>query len=406
MSMGLPLSGVRVLDLSNVLAGPFCAYQLAMLGAEVIKIEHPEGGDLARRLGADPHASARNMGASFVAVNAGKQSVTLNLKDPRGKAILREMVKEADVLVENFRPGVMARLDLGYEALKQINPALVYCAISGFGKDGEMSNRPAYDQIIQGISGAMSVTGDAASAPLRVGYPVSDTVGGLTAAFGICAVLLDARATGTGRMLDVSMLEATLATMGWVVSNYLNAGVTPQPMGNENFTAAPSGTFRTGEGLLNIAANETRQFVALCRVIGRDDLLADPRFSERNARKVNRAALKAEIETALLPDSALNWETKFVDAGVPAGRVMTVPEILAHPHLKSREFVCELADADADADAGTPAQRVTRAGFRLSEGSTAPVTPAPVLSAHTRDHLARLGYSDSQIETLRTEGVI
>jgi crotonobetainyl-CoA:carnitine CoA-transferase CaiB-like acyl-CoA transferase len=406
MSMGPPLSGVRVLDLSNVLAGPFCAYQLAMLGAEVIKIEHPEGGDLARRLGADPHASARNMGASFVAVNAGKQSVTLNLKDPRGKAILREMVKEADVLVENFRPGVMARLDLGYEALKQINPALVYCAISGFGKDGEMSNRPAYDQIIQGISGAMSVTGDAASAPLRVGYPVSDTVGGLTAAFGICAVLLDARATGTGRMLDVSMLEATLATMGWVVSNYLNAGVTPQPMGNENFTAAPSGTFRTGEGLLNIAANETRQFVALCRVIGRDDLLADPRFSERNARKVNRAALKAEIETALLPDSALNWETKFVDAGVPAGRVMTVPEILAHPHLKSREFVCELADADADADAGTPAQRVTRAGFRLSEGSTAPVTPAPVLSAHTRDHLARLGYSDSQIETLRTEGVI
>src|SRR5580698_1800586 len=404
MSMGLPLSGVRVLDLSNVLAGPFCAYQLAMLGAEVIKIEHPEGGDLARRLGADPHASARNMGASFVAVNAGKQSVTLNLKDPRGKAILREMVKEADVLVENFRPGVMARLDLGYEALKQINPALVYCAISGFGKDGEMSNRPAYDQIIQGISGAMSVTGDAASAPLRVGYPVSDTVGGLTAAFGICAVLLDARATGTGRMLDVSMLEATLATMGWVVSNYLNAGVTPQPMGNENFTAAPSGTFRTGEGLLNIAANETRQFVALCWVIGRDDLLADPRFSERNARKVNRAALKAEIETALLPDSALNWETKFVDAGVPAGRVMTVPEILAHPHLKSREFVCELADADADA--GTPAQRVTRAGFRLSEGSTAPVTPAPVLSAHTRDHLARLGYSDSQIETLRTEGVI
>jgi crotonobetainyl-CoA:carnitine CoA-transferase CaiB-like acyl-CoA transferase len=394
------LSGVRVLDLSNVLAGPFCAYQLAMLGAEVIKIEHPEGGDLARRLGADPSASARNMGASFVAVNAGKQSVTLNLKDPRGKAILREMVREADVLVENFRPGVMARLDLGYDVLKEINPALVYCAISGFGSDGEMSSRPAYDQIIQGISGAMSVTGDAASAPLRVGYPISDTVGGLTAAFGVCAVLLDARTTGTGRMLDVSMLESTLATMGWVVSNYLNAGVTPQPMGNENFTAAPSGTFRTGDGLLNIAANETRQFVALCRVIGRDDLTEDPRFSERNARKANREALKAEIETALLSDNALAWETKFIDAGVPAGRVMTVPDILAHPHLKSRDFVCELEDGDA------PTQRVTRAGFRLSEGSTAPKTPAPALSAHTHDYLARLGYTDSQIETLRTEGVI
>src|ERR1700734_2892007 len=174
--MTLPLAGVRVLDLSNVLAGPFCAYQLALLGADVIKVEHPEGGDLARGLGADKEASMRNMGASFVAVNAGKQSVTLNLKDPRGKAILREMVRTADVLVENFRPGVMTRLDLGYESLKEINPALVYCAISGFGNDGELSNRPAYDQIIQGFSGVMSVTGDATSAPLRVGYPISDTV--------------------------------------------------------------------------------------------------------------------------------------------------------------------------------------------------------------------------------------
>lgn len=398
--MALPLSGVRVLDLSNVLAGPFCAYQLAMLGAEVIKIENPEGGDLARRLGADPAASSRNMGASFVAVNAGKQSVTLNLKDPRGKAILREMVRTADVLVENFRPGVMTRLDLGYESLKEINPALVYCAISGFGNDGELSNRPAYDQIIQGFSGVMSVTGDATSAPLRVGYPISDTVGGITAAFGICAALVDARASGEGRMLDVSMLESSLATMGWVVSNYLNAGVSPQPMGNENFTAAPSGTFRTGDGLLNIAANETKQFVSLCQLIGRADLLDDPRFSERNARKVNRMELKAQIEAALASDSAIAWDKKFTDAGVPVGRVMSVPEILAHPHLESREFVCELQASDATR------QRVTRAGFRISGGSTAPSGPAPLLSADTHKQLATLGYSDTQIEALRTEGVI
>jgi crotonobetainyl-CoA:carnitine CoA-transferase CaiB-like acyl-CoA transferase len=398
--MALPLSGVRVLDLSNVLAGPFCAYQLSMLGAEVIKIENPEGGDLARRLGADQAASARNMGASFVAVNAGKQSVTLNLKDPRGKAILRDMVRTADVLVENFRPGVMTRLDLGYESLKEINPALVYCAISGFGNDGELSNRPAYDQIIQGFSGVMSVTGDATSAPLRVGYPISDTVGGITAAFGICAALVDARASGEGRMLDVSMLESSLATMGWVVSNYLNAGVSPQPMGNENFTAAPSGTFRTGDGLLNIAANETKQFVSLCQLIGRADLLDDPRFSERNARKVNRMELKAQIEAALASDSAIAWDKKFTDAGVPVGRVMSVPEILAHPHLESREFVCELQASDATR------QRVTRAGFRISGGSTAPSGPAPLLSADTHKQLATLGYSDTQIEALRTEGVI
>jgi len=399
--MTLPLAGVRVLDLSNVLAGPFCAYQLALLGAEVIKVEHPEGGDLARRLGADKDASARNMGASFVAVNAGKQSVTLNLKDPRGKAILRELVKTADVLVENFRPGVMTRLGLDFEALREVNPKLVYCAISGFGMDGEFSKRPAYDQIIQGISGVMSVTGDADSAPLRVGYPVSDTVGGLTAAFGICAALLDARATGHGRMLDVSMLEATLATMGWVVSNFLNAGVTPTPMGNENFTAAPSGTFKTGDGPLNIAANENKQFVSLCQLIGRADLLDDPRFSERNARKMNRAALKAEIEAALARDSAANWEARFFEAGVPAGRVMSVPEILAHPHLESRGFIREFA-----ADGTTERQRVTRAGFRLHDADTAPGTPAPVLSAHTREQLAALGYDDAHIDQLRAEGVV
>jgi len=399
--MTLPLTGVRVLDLSNVLAGPFCAYQLALLGAEVIKVEHPEGGDLARRLGADKDASARDMGASFVAVNAGKQSITLNLKDARGKEILRSLVKTADVLVENFRPGVMTRLDLGYEALSEINPKLVYCAISGFGKDGEFSKRPAYDQIIQGISGVMSVTGDADSAPLRVGYPVSDTVGGLTAAFGICAALVDARANGRGRMLDVSMLEATLSTMGWVVSNYLNAGVTPAPMGNENFTAAPSGTFKTGDGLLNIAANETKQFVSLCKLIGRPDLSDDPRFSERNTRKVNRAALKLEIEAALASDSAMNWDAKFTEAGVPAGRVMSVPEILAHPHLVSREFVREFNSDDA-----TTRQRVTRAGFRFSDADTAPSTPAPTLSANTREHLATLGFDDTQIDELRAEGVI
>jgi crotonobetainyl-CoA:carnitine CoA-transferase CaiB-like acyl-CoA transferase len=399
--MTLPLAGVRVLDLSNVLAGPFCAYQLALLGAEVIKVEHPEGGDLARRLGADKDASARDMGASFVAVNAGKQSITLNLKDARGKEILRSLVKTADVLVENFRPGVMTRLDLGYEALSAINPKLVYCAISGFGKDGEFSKRPAYDQIIQGISGVMSVTGAADSAPLRVGYPVSDTVGGLTAAFGICAALVDARANGRGRMLGVSMLEATLSTMGWVVSNYLNAGVTPTPMGNENFTAAPSGTFKTGDGLLNIAANETKQFVSLCRLIGRPDLLDDPRFSERNTRKVNRPALKVEIEAALATDSAMNWDAKFTEAGVPAGRVMSVPEILAHPHLVSREFVHEF-----NGDDPTTRQRVTRAGFRFSDADTAPSTPAPTLSANTREHLATLGFNDTQIDELRAEGVI
>ncbi|WP_322069391.1 CaiB/BaiF CoA transferase family protein [Paraburkholderia bannensis] len=397
----LPLAGVRVLDLSNVLAGPFCAYQLALLGAEVTKVEHPEGGDLARRLGADKDAAARNMGASFVAVNAGKRSITLNLKDARGKAILHDLVKDADVLVENFRPGVMDRLELGFDKLSELNPRLVYCAISGFGESGELAPRPAYDQIIQGMAGVMSVTGDAHSAPLRVGYPVSDTVGGLTAAFGICAALVDARTSGRGRRIDVSMLEATLATMGWVVSNYLNAGVEPTPMGNENFTAAPSGTFATGDGLLNIAANETRQFESLCDVIGRADLPLDERFAARHLRKQHRAELKAEIEAALAADSAANWETKLLARGVPVGRVLTVPQVLAHPHLAGRRFVREFAPAHGEA-----AQRVTRAGLCLGDADAAPSSPAPTLGAHTRETLAQLGYDAAQVETLRAQGVI
>lgn len=397
--MALPLHGIRVLDLTNVLAGPFCGYQLALMGAEVIKIEQPGSGDLARKLGADSAAAARGMGASFVAVNAGKQSVTLDLKQAAGKEIFKKLVADAQVVLENFRPGVMQRLGLDYAVLKTLNPALVYCAISGFGQEGPLAQRPAYDQIIQGLSGVMSVTGDAQSAPLRVGYPVCDTIGGMTAAFAICAALVQARAEGQGRMLDVSMLESTLATMGWVVSNYLNAGVVPEPIGNQNFTAAPSGTFATGDGLLNIAANEDRQYLALCGLIGREDLKTDPRYADRQARKQHRAALNTEIEAALASRSAVEWEARMTAAGVPAGRVLGVPEILGHAQLQERGFVTEL-----ESDSG--AQRVTRSGFTLSGDAAVPAAPAPALSAHTQAWLEKLGYSAQEVAALRRDRVI
>lgn len=332
-------------------------------------------------------------------MNAGKQSMTLNLKDPEGKDIFRRLVGEAQVVIENFRPGVMKRLGLDYPALSAINPAIVYCAISGFGQDGPFALRPAYDQIIQGIAGVMSVTGDEQSAPLRVGYPVCDTIGGITAAFAICAALVDAGASGRGRMIDVSMLEATLATMGWVVSNYLNAGVVPKPIGNQNFTAAPSGTFRTADGLLNIAANETKQYTALCNLIGRPDLKTDPRFSDRQSRKTNREALNREIEQALAARSALEWETLMIEASVPAGRVLSVAEILAHPQISGRRFVTNFEGC-----AGT--QRVTRSGFRLSNDEPGPAGPAPSLSEHTETWLRRLGYDAIRIDELREQGVI
>src|SRR5829696_6025956 len=293
------LDGVRVLDLTNVLAGPFACYQLAVLGAEVIKVEVPGSGDLARQLGADAGLNQRHMGASFLAQNAGKRSVTLNLKHKAGKAAFQRLVASSDVVVENFRPGVMDRLGLGYAALKEVKPDIVFCAISGFGQDGPLNGNPAYDQIIQGLSGVMSVTGTPEIAPLRVGYPVCDTIGGITAAFAIAAALVKRAHTGEGESIDVSMLEASLVAMGWAVSNWLIAGVKPQPMGNENMTASPSGTFRTGDGLLNIAANKQEQFETLCRLIGREGLIADPRFAVREERKRRRFELNAEIEHAL-----------------------------------------------------------------------------------------------------------
>jgi crotonobetainyl-CoA:carnitine CoA-transferase CaiB-like acyl-CoA transferase len=254
--MTLPLAGLRVLDLTNVMAGPFCCYQLALLGAEVIKVELPKTGDLARQLGADPGLSQNLMGASFLTQNAGKKSITLNLKDPRGRDLLKRLAGSADALVESFRPGVMIRLGVDAAVLRIEHPRLVYCALSGFGQTGPLSARPAYDQVIQGLSGLMSVTGDETSAPLRVGFPVSDAVAGLNAALAVCAALAHAARTGEGGTIDVSMLESSIAIAAWVVGNYMIAGEEPQPMGNENRTAAPSGVFRTQDGLLNIAANK------------------------------------------------------------------------------------------------------------------------------------------------------
>jgi len=396
------LAGLRVLDLTNVLAGPFCCYQLAQLGADVIKVEVPGTGDLARQLGADPELNRRLMGASFLAQNAGKRSVALNLKSDKGREAFLRLVGSADVVVENFRPGVMARLGLGYERLKALKPGLVYCAISGFGQDGPLQSSPAYDQIVQGLSGVMSVTGDAQSAPLRVGYPVADTTGGLTAAFAIAAALFRRERSGEGEFIDVSMLESTLVAMGWVVSNWLIAGVRPQPLGNENMTASPSGTFRTGQGVLNIAANQQQQFETLCQLIGRPALAADPRFADREDRKCHRLELKAEIEAALASRPAAEWAALMTEHGVPAGEVLDVPQVLEHPQVVERQLLRTFRDVP-DVDR---AVSVVRAGFRLASGDPAPASPPPALGADTRALLAELGYSEREIAELARDGAI
>ncbi|MFV0332727.1 MAG: CaiB/BaiF CoA transferase family protein [Tropicimonas sp.] len=346
-----PLAGIRILDLTNVLAGPFACQQLAHLGAEVIKVEMPGRGDLARQLGASPELSAELMGVSFLAQNAGKRSVTLDLKDPQGRQDFLGLVAEAAVVVENFRPGVMDRLGLGWEVLRKVRPDLIYCAISGFGQTGPWSGRPAYDQIIQGTAGVMAITGTPEVNPLRVGFPVADTIGGLTAAMAISAALAD---RGEGRFIDVSMLEATVATMGWAVSNWLVAGVSPQVIGNENMTAAPSGAFRTGEGLLNIAANEDRQWQALCRHLDLADLIGHPDYAARENRKQHRAALRVLIEARLATKPARVWEGELTAIGVPAGAVLSVQEVLASDHLRERGLVRDFGPCE-----GAPSGRMS-----------------------------------------------
>jgi CoA:oxalate CoA-transferase len=396
------LAGLRILDLTNVLAGPFCCYQLAQLGAEVIKVETPGSGDLARQLGADPELNRRLMGASFLAQNAGKRSITLNLKKAKAREGFMRLVKTSDVVVENFRPGVMDRLELGYERLKGIKPDLIYCAISGFGQDGPLRLNPAYDQIVQGLSGVMSVTGDAHSTPLRVGYPVADTMGGITAAYAISAALFRRERSGEGEFIDVSMLESTLVAMGWVVSNWLIAGVRPEPMGNDNMTASPSGTFRTGAGLLNIAANQQQQFETLCALIGRPGLGTDPRFAGREDRKRHRSALSDEIERALAARPASEWSALLNANGVPAGEVLDVPAVLEHPQVVERGLVHTFDDVP-NLDNGVS---VVRSGFRLQSGDPAPASPPPALGADTESLLSELGYSIADIAALKYDNAI
>ena len=394
-----PLKGIRILDLTNVLAGPFCCHHLAHLGAEVVKVEAAGRGDLARQLGADPELNKANMGVSFLAQNAGKKSVTVNLKNARGREIFLKLVETADVVVENFRPGVMTRLGVGYETLKQVNPTLIYCAISGFGQEGPWVHRPAYDQIIQGTSGVMSITGGGESAPLRVGYPVADTVGGITAAFAISSAL---NANPRGTFIDVSMLESVLATMGWVVSNYLIAGVNPTANGNENPTSAPSGAFEAEGGLINIAANKDQQWELLTDHLGLAALRERPEYATREDRKRNRLALKTELEAVLKTRPPRDWAKELNSIGVPSGAVLTVPEVLEMPQVADRGFLGQFENVPG---VGRDIQ-VATTGIKLDGSAPTVDAPPPTLGQHNTEIWSELGLTPDDIEKLAKDGAI
>jgi len=394
------LSGVRVLDLTNVLSGPFCTLQLALLGAEVVKIENPKAGDLARVLGNVPAHNKKLMGTSFLAQNANKKSLTLNLKAPEGKQIFKKLAARADVVVENFRPDVMPRLGLGYPVLAAINPRLVYCGISGFGQTGPDAEKPAYDQIIQGLSGVMDVNGDERLHPLRAGFPVCDTVGGLNAAFAILAALYHRERTGEGQTIDVALLDSIMPLMGWVAANLLIGGQPPVPMGNDNFTAAPSGSFATQDGHVNIAANKQEQWEALTEVVGVEELKADPRFRERDERKKNRKALTPLLEAKLREKPTAHWVGALNARDVPSGDILPLGRALAQPQVEHRKVLHSV-------DVGEIGEvKLFGLTAQLSKTPGAITSAPPRLGAHTEEVLTGIGYTTAEIAAFREQGIV
>jgi formyl-CoA transferase len=392
----LALDHLRVLDQTQVMAGPSCSMWLADMGADVIKIEPPQG-EATRKQG--PQV-APGVAAAFLAVNRNKRGMTLDLKSPEGVAALKRLVVTADVLVENYRPGVARRLGIDYETLGRINPRLVYCSISGFGQTGPYAARGGYDLIAQAMSGIMSVTGHEGGAPVKVGIPITDLGAGLFATFGILCALRARRVTGRGQFVDTSLFEAGLALSVWEATEYWFTGQTPKPLGTAHRMNAPYQAFRASDGHFTVGAANERLWPKLCALIGLPGLTADPRFAGSADRVRNRAALEAEIERVTAKEPRAHWLARCEAAGIPAGPIYTVPEAHADPHARARGMVQELVH---------PVAGPVRALGNPVKMSASPPTlrrAAPLLGADDADILGELGYSAGEIAALRARKVI
>lgn len=396
------LDGVRVIDLTTILAGPFASYQLSLMGADVVKVEQRVTGDIARELGSENPLHTPMMGSSFVAQNCGKRSLSVDLKTDSGREIFERLIRNSDVLLENMRPGVLARLGFPWSRIHEINDQIIYCAVSGFGQTGPLAARPAYDQIVQGLSGMAGVTGFASDGPVRVGFPIADSIGGFAAAMAICAALASRAMDGQGRFLDVSMLEASMMALGWAVSDELIGGNQATRNGNDNVTSAPSGMFETLDGALNIAANTQQQFEQLCRVLRADALIEDERFLTRGQRKSNRAALTHELESRLGGRPAIEWEDLLSAAGVPSGRVLTVHEALGQEQIEFRGLLHEVQIPGSAARTG----KVIGSGVHVDGRALAPSSAPPTLGQHTDAVLRELGYSAEQVNDFKEKKAV
>ena len=396
---GLPtaLDGVTVLDCSQILAGPFCSMLLADMGANVIKIEKPNEGDDTRRMG-PPFIEGES--AAFLAINRNKRSIVLNFKDPDGISVMKRLLKDADILIENYRPGVMERLGLGYEVASNINPALIYCSISGFGRTGPYAQRGGFDLVAQGMSGIMSYTGSEETAPIKPGVPIADMNAGMFSTYGILTAYINRLKSGKGQFLEVSLLESAIAYTVWESSNYFATGKIAGPIGSAHRLSAPYQALKTKDGYINVGAPNQSNWERFCKAINREDLLENIDYESNASRLVNRKQLEIDLEETLIGYRSEYWLKLLEEAGVPAGPILDISEVWSNPQVQSREMDKILTHQKA----GDIHNIGLVAKLYGTPGSI--YRPAPLLGQHTFEVLKESGFASHELSDLRISGAI
>ena len=391
----LPLDSLKVIDASQILAGPYCTMLLADMGADVIKVEKPNGGDDTRRMG-PPFINGES--AAFLAMNRNKRSVVLNLKSQDGVDAMKRLVADADVFIENYRSGAMDRAGLGYDALSELNPGLIYCSISGFGRTGPYAERAGFDLVAQGMSGVMSFTGIPGSPPVKVGVPMADLNAGLYASYGILTAYINRLKTGAGQYLEVSILEAALAYTVWESSSYWATGVTPGPLGSAHRLSAPYQALQTRDGYINLGAPNQSNWERMCEAIGRADLLENALYADNAGRLTHQRQLEQDLEQTFVERTTSEWMSILNDAGVPCGPIYDVGQVWEDEQIAAREMRVDLPHPTA----GTVGNIGLAAKLRGTPGSIR--TAAPLLGQHTREVLGEAGYSDGAIDAMIDAG--
>jgi CoA:oxalate CoA-transferase len=391
--MSGPLKGVMVLDMTWALAGPYCTMVLSDLGAEVIKIENPDGGDNTRQ----SFPFVEGISSYFLSVNRGKKSVTVNLRHPEGKQIILALAKRSDVLVENFRPGVMDRLGLGYEALREANPKLIYAACSGFGQKSPYAHRPAYDVVVQAMGGTLSITGETGGPPVRVGFSIGDIGGGIFTALGILAALHERQQSGEGQMLDIAMLDGQIALVENAVARFLATGEIPQRIGTRHPLRTPFQAFPTQDGHIVLAAGQEHFWVKFCQVINRQDLLTDERFHDNPSRTKNHNHLEAILNEITQTKRTAEWVALMEKSDIPCGPVNSIDQVVSDPHTVAREMIIPVEHSKAGS------LKVVNSPLKLSRTPVKIEKASPELGEHTDEILQNLlGFSQEKIKQLRS----